>query len=105
MPSVDQIVAMCDLAVRAVTMVHAQSLGRPELFVQTPADLGEGPVWDVRTDRFCWVDITAGMLHEVDQSGSTVESWATGTMLGAAAPRIAEPGFAFGRRGGVCRAG
>ncbi|MFC9331460.1 SMP-30/gluconolactonase/LRE family protein [Kitasatospora sp. NPDC057015] len=30
------------------------------------SDLGEGPVWDVRTNSLRWVDIPAGVVHDTD---------------------------------------
>ncbi len=33
-----------------------------EIAVATRADVGEGPVFDTRTGRLCWVDLPAGRL-------------------------------------------
>lgn len=56
--------------------------------------VGEGPVFDHRTGRLCWVDITEGTLFENDLS--TGEQWAStfDTLLGAVAPRAEGIGFA-----------
>jgi sugar lactone lactonase YvrE len=69
-------------------------LGRPEVVVHARATVGEGPVWDPRTGRLCWVDIVEGVLFESDlDSGEQSES-AMSTMLGAAVPRACRDGFA-----------
>jgi sugar lactone lactonase YvrE len=56
--------------------------------------VGEGPVIDPRTGRLVWVDITRGELIEDDLSTGRQQRVALDTMLGAAAPRADDPGFA-----------
>jgi sugar lactone lactonase YvrE len=66
----------------------------PDLVVPGRCEVGEGPVFDPRTGRLCWVDINNGLLFERDlATGEQVEA-NVGTALGAAAPRAEEDGFA-----------
>lgn len=52
-----------------------------ELLEAAGAQVGEGPLWDVRHDCLVWVDITAGLVHLTD--GRTYDA---GTHVGAALP-------------------
>ena len=45
--------------------------------------LGEGPVWDYRSQKLWWVDITNGLLHRYDPQG-TSQTFNIGQMVGAA---------------------
>ncbi len=72
----------------------------PEIAVRSTVDLGEGPVWDIRTNRLCWVDLLGGVLHEDDLEDGSGQTTATGTLLGAAAPREAAEGFGVAVREG-----
>jgi len=69
-------------------------LPAPELALRASAVVGEGPVWDARSGRFCWVDISEGILFETDFSNGMTESTSVGMLLGAAVPRSGNPGFA-----------
>lgn len=66
----------------------------PDLLMRMQMSVGEGPVFDHRTGRLCWVDITNGTLFENDLS--TGQQWAStfDTLLGAVAPRTDGVGFA-----------
>ena len=66
----------------------------PELLVRAASAVGEGPVFDPRSGRLCWVDIEAGSLFEEDLAGGRQFRQETGTLLGAAAPRASASGFA-----------
>lgn len=66
---------------------------QPEVVIPADADVGEGPVFDQRTGRLCWVDITAGMVHETDLATGAQDSVHIDTMVGAIAPRATGPGF------------
>lgn len=65
----------------------------PDVVVRAHATVGEGPVFDRRSGRLCWVDIDNGILYEEDLAAGHQTSWSTGTLLGAVAPRRQEPGF------------
>lgn len=71
------------------TGAHAVSVA-----VAADADVGEGPVFDPRTDALCWVDLTAGRLFESDLATGATRTRSYGTMIGAAVPRRDAPGFA-----------
>lgn len=75
-------------------MSTVQVLSTPDVVVRADAETGEGPVWDRRTGRFCWVDIPQGKLFENDLETGAQWSTTVGSMLGAAAPRAEGPGFA-----------
>ncbi|RJQ68516.1 SMP-30/gluconolactonase/LRE family protein [Pseudonocardiaceae bacterium YIM PH 21723] len=61
-------------------------MAAPEVVLDAHAQLGEGPVWDEKTNTLYWVDILAGRVHAHDPSGVdlTVE---VGTHVGALAAR------------------
>jgi sugar lactone lactonase YvrE len=40
-----------------------------ELFLDAGAELGEGPVWDDRSQELWWVDITGGRVHRCSPAG------------------------------------
>ncbi len=65
----------------------------PDLVVLEPAELalphaelGEGPHWDIPTQSLYWVDIPAGLVHRMDDSGGHT-SWDIGMHVGAVVPR------------------
>jgi sugar lactone lactonase YvrE len=65
-----------------------------DVAVRATAVIGEGPVFDPRTGRLCWVDIAAGLLHESALTSGEQVVTPTGTLLGAVAPRADRSGFA-----------
>jgi sugar lactone lactonase YvrE len=75
-------------------MPDIETYPQPDVLIAARASVGEGPVIDPRTGRLCWVDITEGMLYENDLDTGRSESAHLDTMLGAAAPRRDQPGFA-----------
>ncbi len=75
-------------------MADVQTLPTPDVVVRADAETGEGPVVDRRTGRLCWVDIPLGRLFEDDLVTGEQRSTDVGTMLGAAAPRADDEGFA-----------
>jgi sugar lactone lactonase YvrE len=78
----------------ASQMASSTIFPTPEVVVSARATVGEGPVLDRRSGRLCWVDIDSGFLYEDDLAAGHQARWSTGTLLGAAAPRAQEPGFA-----------
>lgn len=75
-------------------MNNVINLPSPDIAIAATADVGEGPVFDRRTGRLCWVDITGGMIFENDLASGAQSSAHVDTMVGAIAPRAAAPGFA-----------
>jgi sugar lactone lactonase YvrE len=65
------------------------------------AVLGEGPVWDDRTQTLYWVDIEAGLLNSCNADGSAAASVSVGERLGCVALREAQPGFIAGLEHGI----
>lgn len=75
-------------------MGSTQTFSQPDVVIRAQATVGEGPVWDRRTGRLCWVDIDNGLLFENDlETGDQIRS-STGVLLGAAVPRARLEGFA-----------
>ncbi len=58
-----------------------------ELVIDAKATLGEGPVWDARSQRLYWVDIEGCKLHILDPATGEDRSFAVGQMVGAAVLR------------------
>lgn len=73
---------------------RVESFPKPDVVVRARATVGEGPVWDRRTGRLCWVDIDNGLLFENDLATGEQARWSLGSLLGAAAPRAEHEGFA-----------
>lgn len=60
-----------------------------EVIIETPAELGEGPVWDPRARVLYWVDILPGNVHRYDPRTNTDVVFPIGQAVGAVAPRAA----------------
>jgi len=56
-----------------------------EVAVDHNCFLGEGPVWNVRTNMLFWVDILAGDIHEFNPEANTHKTIHTRQMVGAVA--------------------
>ena len=56
---------------------------RIEVFVKHESQLGEGPLWDPKSNRLFWVDIYAPALHSVDAAGGDMKTWAMPEHIGA----------------------
>jgi sugar lactone lactonase YvrE len=76
---------------------------RAELVLDARAALGEGPVWDSRTDELLWVDIMAGLVHRFDPATGTDTTLDVGQPVGAVVPRAAG-GYALAVRDGFALA-
>jgi xylono-1,5-lactonase len=63
--------------------------------------LGEGPVWDERSQTLYWVDIERGVLHQCKADGSGESSVSVGQRLGCVALRRDAPGFIAGFERGL----
>jgi sugar lactone lactonase YvrE len=59
-----------------------------ELLLDARAGCGEGPVWDERSQRLVWVDLSAELVHRFDPSAGALEPWAAGQLVSAVAPRV-----------------
>jgi sugar lactone lactonase YvrE len=70
-----------------------------ELALDARANLGEGPVWDARTNELLWVDIMAGLVHRFDPVTGADVSVDVGQPVGAVVPRAAG-GYALAVRDG-----
>ena len=58
-----------------------------ELVLDARAELGEGALWDPRTDRLLWVDITKSEGHEFDPRSGRDTAIDVGAHVGTVAPR------------------
>jgi sugar lactone lactonase YvrE len=58
-----------------------------EVVVRANAELGEGPVWDIRSGRLAWVDILGRWIHLTDPRTGDTESIELPSAIGAIAPR------------------
>ncbi|HMC85764.1 MAG TPA: SMP-30/gluconolactonase/LRE family protein [Chitinophagaceae bacterium] len=56
---------------------------QPELVLSYTCKLGESPVWDVKQQLICWVDILKGELHQYSLENKTHTVIAVNQMLGA----------------------
>lgn len=75
-------------------MNQIELLKAPDVVIPADAEVGEGPVFDPRTGKLVWVDITRGEMFQDDlESGLQVRT-KLDTLIGAVAPRAAERGFA-----------
>jgi sugar lactone lactonase YvrE len=67
---------------------------RAELVVDAGAELGEGPIWDARTEELLWVDILAGVVHRFDPRTGADRPFDAGSYVGAVVPRV-DGGYAL----------
>lgn len=58
-----------------------------ELIWEARAELGEGPVWDRRSQSLLMVDITAGSVHRLNPQSRSVESLHVGGPVTSVVPR------------------
>ena len=55
------------------------TLGSADVAVRNRAILGEGPIWDQRTERLIWVDIIGGSIHFTTRRWERIEPWRSGS--------------------------
>ncbi len=67
--------------------MRSEIFPQPDVVIAAEAVVGEGPVFDHRTGRLCWVDILDGALYENDLAAGTQAVARLDTLLGAAVPR------------------
>jgi sugar lactone lactonase YvrE len=67
---------------------------RAELVADAKAQLGEGPIWDARTNELLWVDILPGIVHRYEPATAADRAFEVGTYVGAVVPR-ASGGYAL----------
>lgn len=72
-----------------------------DVLVEARATLGEGPVWDVMTDRLLWVDIDAGLVHSTTAGGSDEVVFDAGETVGFVAPDSERKRYVIGLRHGL----
>jgi sugar lactone lactonase YvrE len=70
-----------------------------EVLTNPQLDLGEGPLWDVRTQMLYWVELLAGHIYRYDPATSSTTHWTIGLPVGCLALREAG-GFVLGTRDG-----
>jgi sugar lactone lactonase YvrE len=63
------------------------SLQMLEAFTSKLCQLGEGPVWDARTQTLLWIDLLAGDIHQYNPITGTRITCNVGQLVGAVAVR------------------
>ena len=63
-----------------------------EKIVDEQANVGEGPLWDPKTQLLYWTDIRSGRLFKIDPSNNSNETIHSGIFVG---------GFAVNSQGGL----
>jgi len=59
---------------------------QPVLADARHAQLGEGPIWDAKSERLIWIDIIGGNIHFADDVGRWLETVHLDTHIGTAIP-------------------
>ena len=59
----------------------------PECVWETPAILGEGPVWDERDGSLYWVDVVGKRVHRLGLADGARKTWSFATEVTSLAPR------------------
>jgi sugar lactone lactonase YvrE len=79
----------------AARRVGDEAVTTPDVVVAGRYEVGEGPVFDPRTGRLCWVDINGGLVCERDLATGEQVEHEVGLAVGAAVPRAEAEGFAL----------
>ncbi len=66
----------------AGTSPRTMAAPRPELVLDAKADIGEAPVWCVRSQTLFWIDINVGALHQFNPSTGKDTAWDMGEPIG-----------------------
>ncbi len=66
----------------AGTSPNTMAAPHPDLVLDAKADVGEAPVWCVRSQTLFWIDINAGELHQFDPSSGQDTRWNMGEPIG-----------------------
>ena len=73
---------------------------RIEVLVDVKTHLGEGPLWDVESQRLYWIDSTSGNVFRATHTGSEVRAWDMPDMIGSLAIRKDGDGAVVSLRNG-----
>ncbi len=57
-----------------------------ELVLDTRSGLGEGAIWNYKSNELYWVNITEGLLHVFDPSDNSNQTFDMGEMIGTVVP-------------------
>jgi len=57
-------------------------LTEAKLVIESNSPLGEGPIWDRKTQVLWWVDILEGLVHRHDPADGANQSWSVEQMIG-----------------------
>jgi sugar lactone lactonase YvrE len=57
-------------------------LTEAKLVIESNSPLGEGPIWDHKTQVLWWVDILEGLVHRHDPADGANQSWSVEQMIG-----------------------
>lgn len=60
---------------------------RIQVLIDRPDQLGEGPLWDVASQRLYWIDSYGPSIHSCDVNGKDIKSWSVPEPIGAMALR------------------
>lgn len=75
---------------------------RADLLLTAGAELGEGPVWDPRTNEVVWVDVLAGQVNRVSLEGKPGTTKTLPSVVGAVASTV-EGSWVGAMPTGLCR--
>ena len=76
--------------------------GQPRLIWNLEAELGEGPVWDVRDSALWFTDIKRRKVHRYDPASGDTASWDSPLQVGFIVPAQGG-GFVAGLSDGLYR--
>ncbi|MGO9724374.1 MAG: SMP-30/gluconolactonase/LRE family protein [Streptosporangiaceae bacterium] len=71
-----------------VTAAAGRAAGHAVALPVPPAELGEGPCWEARSQSLFWIDVPAGLVYRIDAAGDLAR-WDVGQPVGAVMTRAA----------------